>query len=281
MAVDTYALCTLANYKAFAGITDTDNDSKLEMLIDAVSDRIEQWCCRKFKSRDYTEFFDGSREQDLRLAQAPLTAVGRVSVGFVDAIRLTGTTTSAYEAYVSTSSTALTLTIKVASGDSETELAYADYATLTLLTAAATGTTGWTATLLHDEGDWASADIVPCGASHCLDPDTVTVKVFEEAYGEYDVDWDAGTLIHTGDGWPCGRRNIYVEYTAGYSSIPDDVEQAAMEMVKDAYDLSLRDNTLASEKVGSYAWAAQAVTTTPLWKSLQDRLSTWRRITLG
>lgn len=281
MLTDQYTLCTLANYKTFAGIDGVDNDDKLAILIDAASDRIETYCCRKFASRSYTEFHSGAGEKELRLDQAPLSGVTRVSVGFVDAIKFTGTTTSAYEAYVSASSTALTLTIKVASGDSTDSLDYSDYATLTSLTAAATALTGWTATLQHTEGNWASADIVPTGGLHCLSPDTAIVKVFEEAYSSYDVDWDAGTLIHIGGGWPSGNRNIYVSYTAGYSTIPDDVEQAAMELVKDCWDRSQRDGTLQSEKVGSYAWAVSAMQSTPLTGSIKDRLAPWRRITLG
>ena len=44
-----YALTSLANVKALLGITDTSQDSLLELLINAVTDAIEKTCGRRFK----------------------------------------------------------------------------------------------------------------------------------------------------------------------------------------------------------------------------------------
>jgi hypothetical protein len=280
MAVDTYALCTLANFKTFAGITGTDDDARLEILIDAASDRIESYCGRKFASRDYSEEYNGDGHERLRLWQGPLTAVGRVCIGRVDAIEIKGTGTAVYDASVATTSTTLTMVLRAATGNTTSTRLFADYVTLTLLTAAATAETGWTATLRHTDGNWASADIIQVGAQHCLSPDSATVEVWEESHEGYDVDWDAGELIHTEGSWATGSRNIHVEYTAGYATIPDDVEQACMELVKDAFDRAKRDTTLMGETVGAYRWQA-LVQEFPIAQRLGDKLANHRRVYLA
>ena len=51
-------------------------------------------------------------------------------------------------------------------------------------------------------------------------------------------------------GWPCGVQNIRVQYTAGYSSIPDDLRSVATDIVCEMF-LNRRANTmLASEGKG-------------------------------
>jgi len=280
MAVDTYALVSLANFKTFAGIDDTDNDAKLEMIIDAVSDRIESYCGRKFLTRSYSETFSGHGDERLRLKHAPITAISRVCVGRVDAVKCTGTGTSIYEATVTVSSTALTMLLMAGAGNTTSTITLADYTTLTTLVAAATAETGWTVTLEHSDGNWASADLIATGALHCLSPDTAILQVWEDFCYDYEVDWEAGELIHGGDGWTRGSRNIYVEYTAGYTAVPDDVEQAACELVKDCYDLAGRDGTLVAETVGSHRWQA-LVRAQPLNDSIADKLAPHRRIWLA
>lgn len=278
MAVDTYALCSLANFKTYAGIDGTDDDSRIELLIDAASDRIEKYCNRQFLTRTYTETYDGTGHTRLRLYQAPVTVVTRVVSGREEALNVTGTATGGYAAYVTADSTNLTFLVKIASGDSTDTLAIADYATLSSMNTAINALSNWTSTLRHGDGNWATSDIIASGALQCLDPDTASLYTWNEAEQEYDIDWTAGELIHAGAGWPRGSRNIYVEYTAGYTNVPDDVEQACMEMVKLAYDSAERDTSVSSERIGSYAWARGAVQEQEFTQKMADRLWSHRRI---
>ncbi len=49
--------CTLPEIKAWAGITDTGDDTKLELAVEAVSRRIDQYCERRFYKATETRVF--------------------------------------------------------------------------------------------------------------------------------------------------------------------------------------------------------------------------------
>jgi len=78
MAVDQYALTTLAKAKRFMDISGTDDDTLIEELIDSVSAQIEKWCRRKFLSRSFTEYHDGGGYSYVFVDNPPITAVASV-----------------------------------------------------------------------------------------------------------------------------------------------------------------------------------------------------------
>lgn len=88
MAVDAYALTTLAGYKAYMGITVSTHDTLLESLIDRASDWIENICDRQLLTRSYTEYTTGSIDGVLVPRQFPITAV--TSVNYDTALLFTG-----------------------------------------------------------------------------------------------------------------------------------------------------------------------------------------------
>lgn len=53
---------------------DTGNDDRIQTLINKLTDRIENWCGRKFKAADYVHKFDGNGGYYLFLREYPLTA---------------------------------------------------------------------------------------------------------------------------------------------------------------------------------------------------------------
>jgi hypothetical protein len=64
---------------------------------------------------------------------------------------------------------------------------------------------------------------------------------------------------------------VRVDYTAGYSTIPADIERVALEMVQDAWTRRTSDNSVESESIGDYAVtykAAEALTANPTWLSM-------------
>lgn len=89
MAVDTYALTTLAAVKSYLKIesVDADRDTLLEALIDAVSGLFETHTFRKLKARDYSPattpddaILDGSGGIHLMLGQYPVVSVTTLEV---------------------------------------------------------------------------------------------------------------------------------------------------------------------------------------------------------
>lgn len=73
MPLDTYALTTVAVAKSHLGImpADTSQDDTLTRMINAASQKIEQYCDRKFKKRQYTDFYDGRGNDRLLLRNWP------------------------------------------------------------------------------------------------------------------------------------------------------------------------------------------------------------------
>jgi hypothetical protein len=71
--LDPYALTTVGNAKQHLGImpADTTQDDILTRMINAASQKIEHYCDRKFKKRQYTEFYDGRGNDRMLLRNWP------------------------------------------------------------------------------------------------------------------------------------------------------------------------------------------------------------------
>lgn len=72
MSLVSYALTTVARFKLYAGISGSSEDSKIESLINSVTDYIERRTNRRFKKTSYTEKYDGEDSKILILRQFPV-----------------------------------------------------------------------------------------------------------------------------------------------------------------------------------------------------------------
>ena len=74
-------LCTLADVKELLDETTTDYDADLNLLIDAASEYIEQFCDRAFYTTTYTsEKYDGNGEDDFWPHNYPVTAISSLAI---------------------------------------------------------------------------------------------------------------------------------------------------------------------------------------------------------
>lgn len=80
MPADPRDLTTVANLKAWLGISTDTADAQLQRLVTAVSVGIQAWLGRDLKAAQRTETFDGSGSDLLLLRQAPVASVARVTV---------------------------------------------------------------------------------------------------------------------------------------------------------------------------------------------------------
>lgn len=55
-------------------------------------------------------------------------------------------------------------------------------------------------------------------------------------------------------GWPCGQKNIKVTYTAGFATIPDDLQQAIFLVTAGALALTDAGGQVRSETLGDYSY---------------------------
>ena len=73
-------LCTLADVKSLAGITDTSQDARLELLINGVSAQVSDYCQRNFQKTTYTnETYSCPNRQLLLLRNMPIVSVTSVT----------------------------------------------------------------------------------------------------------------------------------------------------------------------------------------------------------
>ena len=140
---------------------------------------------------------------------------------------------------------------RVASGVTTTApLLFSDYPTVgAIATAVIALGNGWNATTTNPK--WACSDFLPNTGAQSVLGGSADFQAFINDVTAYDFVADTGqirfrnqsfdpvfSLMNVGGGgplsvFPQGRRNVRVEYEAGYINIPSDVQQACLMTVKD------------------------------------------------
>ncbi len=286
MPVGTYALTSLSNLKSWMGITASTDDAVLEKAIDRATARIESYIGRQVMSRTYAEWRNGCGVDTIRLHQWPVTQVTNVWTGNKAAIVI-GATSGYLRASVSvnqeTGTPALvTTTTSTAGVTSSTSHDFASLPTTSdLVTGGILTVPGFTASLTTN---LRSVQLRPrAGADAVLA--TVTLFAADTA-SEYTYDYDTGRLSIDPSWWaqwpmdrgtmPDAVKSVLVEYTAGYATVPDDLEQACIEIAAMMYRDRRRDSGLASESLGDYSYtrANRAEMDTTMASLLAD----WREL---
>jgi hypothetical protein len=212
--------------------TDLDPDGQVEAMVNAVDKFISNYCRRVFDSASYTEYQNGSGLPDILLDNYPVTAIDRLSFGGVAAVRACNTNTST-RASVSVNTTGVVLNYN---GTANTTCLFATYTTLTTMVAAINAITGWSAELVDASyGAYLSSELLPMYGKGCLNSAYVDLEIPEDAEYDFQVNTDAG-IVRVIDAVPVGFRNIRIDYTAGYATMPNDLKMAAKIIVKDWYE---------------------------------------------
>jgi hypothetical protein len=254
------ALTTKDNWRAYTGVAVADcSDALLDQLIARAQDAIEKYCSRLFDSDTYRERFDGDGDTSLFLNQWPVTAVTMVSVGSHDAIRLTNTSSDAFNAYVTVGetdelSTSLSLVVQGGTNDGTNTLAFAargTYTLATLVTAINAVGSGWSATLaLSNQQYWDACEILPVMGLQCLDSYTY-LSVPDDPKSDYKIYAKRGEL-YLSTHFSTGHNNVTVRYTAGYSTIPSDLEQICIDLIQVYYKSKAADTSVKYEKLDDH-----------------------------
>jgi hypothetical protein len=272
----TKDLITLSRaYQDLQGVS--NQDSLLGTLITAYSEAIEKYCRRRFVSTSYDELYDGNGERRMLLRQYPIQSVQAVRYRPVTVLKVTNTDATNVQARVTVLSTGLQL-VGVKNGVKTTVtsgLTFAGNATLTALAAAVIAVgNSWSAQVVGDStnyGSWPSADLyVPAsygdtlegsgtldsqGALQCVAGSFAELKM--HTYELQGYQWDARgwllraipytdpELLHPEDLiFPVGINNFRVQYTAGYTTVPEAVQEACARWVAYGYYLCQRDPAL-------------------------------------
>lgn len=228
----------------------------LTKLVNSASDFLNRYCERNLKSKVYThERYDG-KGQKLILNNYPVTVIKQICDGTIDAVQIKYTSSTAYNAYARVTTTGVILTVDGVSGS---ELKFSSYATLALIAAAIAAVAGWEATVMTtDYEGWPSSQLYEKQNIYALNTYGY-LAVPDEPLKSYEEDLENG-IIYLSSEFSGGFRNIFVSYTAGYTTIPYMLEQICLELIKFKYNKRDKDQSLASEKIGSvYAYTLREV----------------------
>jgi hypothetical protein len=286
-------------------------DRTIDAMIGACSDAIQKWCRRDFAVRSYDELYNGNGDRRLLLREYPLLSVESVRYRPVTVLKIINNAASTnQQARVTVTSIGLTLTL-MASGlkSVDTTSTYSAFPTLTALASYISGLGhGWSAQIvgdsaqgsgLGDYGLWPSSDLyVPPsygagsysqGALTCRGQFAeLKMHTYELAGYQWDprgwllraIPYTDPELLHPEDLiWPVGINNFRIQYTSGYPTIPEAVQEACAQWVALRFALTQRDpglDRLAVSGAIAQSWKPEAM---PL--QVQALLAPYRRYTVG
>ena len=248
----------------------------LASLVSAASDMIRRRCNRDFVQNAYTEYCSGSAypNASIRLRQFPVLEITRVASNPQPALRVMNLDSQTNQrATVETTATGLTLFRIASSATTSVSLAYTTYATIGALAAAINILgAGWSATvqpqaITGDFSKWPSTDLKPLqGAASvlvggaCLEVYSEDLQAITSSAGDQGDDGSAWRGVgwrlddETGElfgRFPRGQLNIRVDYSAGFVTIPQPIQEAAVQLVQDLYQASLVNSTLKKATLGA------------------------------
>ena len=293
MAVGQYALTTLAGLKAHLGITVSTYDTILEQYIDHASAKIERWIGRQIKLRNYSEWYGGNDVRSVRVKQYPINNVVGVYTGLAAGMTIRSTTASDVRLTVSVNtdplgtvangvlSPGITLTRTTSAGTSSTNtLEFSSYQTTTSLAAAistyagfsATATTAMRCAQLHPRagGDVKQSAVVLTGV------DVSSEFVYDSYLGIVTIRQDAFPMASHNARYPSALQSTLIEYSAGYTTVPDDIHQACLVIAGTMYLSRKSDTSLQSESLGDYSYSMASADSSRAM--MEDMLGSWKEI---
>ena len=293
MAVGQYALTTLAGLKAHLGITVSTYDTILEQYIDHASAKIERWIGRQIKLRNYSEWYGGNDVRSVRVKQYPINNVVGVYTGLAAGMTITSTVSSDVRLTVSINTDPLgtvangvlapcaVLTRTTTAGTTTTDtLLFSTYPTTTSLVAAINAITGYSASVstamrcaqLHPRagGDVKQSAVVLTGV------DVSSEFVYDSYLGIVTIRQDAFPMASHNARYPSALQSTLIEYSAGYTTVPDDIHQACLVIAGTMYLSRKSDTSLQSESLGDYSYSMASADSSRAM--MEDMLGSWKEI---
>jgi len=250
MAVAANALCTLANALTYMGMSSGSDDALIESIIDAVSDQVEAYLGYGIASASYSRILP-VRDRTIVLPDPDVTAISFLGLDTTEAMRVkySGTDTNARVAVRDADVQTIS---RVGATSTTTTSTFAANVTTAAMVTTIDAISGWDATLVESLPSAYLIRVGPVNAKDVL----VSLEAWEDYDDEYEFDPEAGTIrfvnVHA---WHPAWSRVRVEYTAGASAIPDDIEQVAIEMVRRTYANRGKDEPMQSESLGDYSYS--------------------------
>lgn len=247
------AITDLESVKRYVGETTTANDRLLDALTLAGCVMVRDYLQTNVVRQSYAkEVHNGNGRQYLTLNHYPVVEVERVAVDVDDVMTVTYGGGDASHARAWVTENAVKLKKIVQGVTTSSTLAFSDYATIDTL-GTAIDALGWTSSIGSSFSGYPTSELLPMPAwtangklvtLSCPDETDIDCQV-------YHADWG---VIYNPYGFSSGKANVYVDYVAGWSPIPEPIEAAVWELVKIMHTSAKRDMSLSEEKIGEYSY---------------------------
>ena len=259
--------------KLVANISGSDDDDLLEVLITDLWAKMETHLDRDILSTDKDEILQIGQDGIGIFTDPDVTGINFVGASFQDALTIEYTGSNLSPTVEVTDVSVILREVASDGTTTTTTKTFAASASVTALATAIDGTSGWTATLVNN-GD---STMLERRGVQAASLGLLTLQSWEQYTGEYQTDYKIGMIDFygsCGSGYP--YHDVRVKYTAGFSTIPSDVEYEIIFAAKAAWNLKDKDMAVKSEKLGDYSYALSAqVTFSP-----SSRLARYSRVSL-
>jgi hypothetical protein len=298
-SVDSSTLKQKAATSAFGianeQILEYENQELLELIVQQSVDAVETELNRELYSTSYTELIDYPQEgRILKLRHPKVSLVSFVGTEIDDGltVKYTGSDTNAT---VEVTGSSVILRSRAGATTTTSTINFSDQATTTAMATAISVVAGWTGTVRNNG---PSGYLIRTGVRDVKDTEQ-TLEAWNDAIDEYEVDYDAGIIEFP---WPPSslglggggfrpflgtrrRPRLYVEYTAGYDTLPFDIEAVILGVAKDALETAISDTGLLGETLGDYSYSQSVTafnqrTIAATMEAHANTLDRYRRLTL-
>lgn len=286
------AIVSLADVKRYLDISGTDDDR----LLDALALQASVWIrkeigCDIVRAAYSLEPHDGDGGRFLFLDNWPIDSVERVSVGKDDAITVSYSGGGSH-AMVAVTDTKVRLRAAVSGSWSNTDFVKSDHATVDSMATAISGESGFSASVVSSFSGWPSGDLLPAPAKDVSGAnEQADLEVPDDCETDYEI-WDADWgVLYSPIGWTRGRRNVFADYTGGWTraDIPEPIQSACLELASLLYNVSRKDPSLRSEKIGDYSYTMadrldavfSATGSSSTSNMIRAKIAPYRRLHLG
>lgn len=229
-----------------------DPSTEVLTLRDAIETYIQKECRRTFASTTHTlERYDGTDSQYLYLRNYPITNVSQLSIGTQDGIYVWNTSTETL-ATVSVTSTGVVLN---KDGTSNT-LLFSNFTTLSSMASGISSSgSGWQAQVSSTEfSSYKSTQLIKRFGASAINSNYIYLQIPSDPLYDFEVYENEGKIYY-GPGFYFGSNNVFITYTAGYSTIPSDIQYLVKMTVKYNYNLSQNNSMgLSSYKIGDISY---------------------------
>lgn len=241
-------LCTVADVQAIPGIRADWTSAQITTAITAASLMIEEYTGRSFHAANYKIWLDGMGGKYLLLPEYPVITLRQVSIGEWQLASLVCTAASLSSYAVSVQDGKMNLTIVGGASAGTDTINLASYTSMAAL-GSAIGSLGkgWALTVLSESDPAALRpmwDNTRTSGSllYLYGPDNNCAGVYVD-----------GDMLYIGGEWPNGPSTIYVDYRAGYTTIPGDLSMTTAKLAIDLLHAAGSDGRITEEKVVNYS----------------------------